>query len=325
MKIGIIGTGNWGSNLVRSFCCLVGNENVVLCDIDKNKLARLKIGYPGIKSEDNLEVILSDEKIIGVVIATPAELHYQLSKRALLNGKNVLVEKPITLSVEEAEDLIKIAEEEKLTLMVDHLLEYHPAVEELKRMIDKGELGDIYYISSQRLNLGIIRLNENALWSLAPHDISVYLYLLDKEPDLVLATGGAYIQSKECIEDNVFLHLQFPGGIDAHAHLSWLDPNKVRRLTVVGSDKMAVFDDMEPRNKLTVFDKGVEWSEERGVSVRYGDIFIPSIPLKEPLIEACKHFLDCIKKRKKPRSDGYDGLKVVKILEKAQKSLREKR
>lgn len=325
MKIGIVGTGNWGANLVRSFYSLVGSENIVVYDIDEDKLARLRIKYPGIKSEKNFEKILSDEKVTAIVIATPAEYHYQLSKQALLYDKSVLVEKPITLSVKEAADLIQIAEERKLTLMVDHLLEYHSAVEELKKIIDKGELGDIYYISSQRLNLGIIRSNENALWSLAPHDISVYLYLLDREPDFVSATGGAYIQSKESIEDTVFLHLRFPGGIDAHAHLSWLDPNKVRRLTVVGSDKMAVFDDMEPRNKLTIYDKGVEWSEERSVIVRYGDIYIPNIPLKEPLIESCKHFLECVEKRKKPRSDGYDGLKVIKILEKAQESLKKER
>ncbi len=325
MKIGIVGTGNWGANLVRSFCSLIGSENVIVYDIDKDKLAKLRIRYPGIKFEENFEIILSNEKIIAIVIATPAEYHYQLSKQALLYDKNVLVEKPITLNVKEAEELIKIAEERKLTLMVDHLLEYHSAVEELKRLIDKGVLGDIYYISSQRLNLGIIRSNENALWSLAPHDISVYLYLLDKEPYLVSATGGAYIQSKESIEDTVFLHLKFPDGINAHAHLSWLDPNKVRRLTVVGSDKMAVFDDMEPRNKLAIFDKGVEWSEERSVSVRYGDIYMPNIPLKEPLIEACSHFLECIERKKQPRSDGYDGLKVIKVLEKAQESLKKEK
>jgi len=324
MKIGIVGAGNWGSNLVKSFCQLIGSENVVVFDTNRDKLTAIKNQYPGIESVKSFEDILSKEEINGVVIATPAEHHYKLSKQALMNDKNVLVEKPFTLSVKEAEDLIEIGEERKLTLMVDHLLEYHSAVEEMKRLIHKGELGDIYYIYSQRLNLGVIRSNENALWSLGPHDISVYLYLLDKEPDSVLATGGAYIQSSEGIEDTVFLHLQFPGGISAHTHLSWLDPNKVRRLTVVGSDKMAIFDDMEPRNKLTVFDKGVEWTEEGGVSVRYGDIYIPNIPLKEPLNEACKHFLECIEKEKKPRSDGYDGLRVIRVIEKAQKSLERK-
>lgn len=325
MKLGIVGAGNWGLNLIRNFCKILGIENVVVCDTNRDRLLGLKSEYPGIENTENFQNILSSDEIEAVVIATPAETHYELSKKALLSGKHVFVEKPITLDVDEAEELIKIAEKNHLTLMVDHILEYHPVICEMKKLIETKALGEIYYIYSQRLNLGIIRSHENALWSLGPHDISVYLYLLNEEPDAITATGGVYIQNKKTIEDTVFLHLHFLSGVDAHAHLSWLDPHKIRRLTVVGSEKMAVFDDMEPRNKLIIFDKGAEWTEKGGVGVRYGDIRIPNIPMKEPLMLACKHFLECIEKDKIPRSDGNDGLRVLKILKKAQKSLEEKK
>lgn len=322
MKLGIIGAGNWGLNLIRNFCKILGMEKVSVCDIDTAKLMRVTREHPDIATTDNFNTILSNEELKAVVIATLADTHYHLAKQSLLYGKHVFVEKPITMNVKEAEELIEISEKKNLILMVDHILEYHPVVERLKGLIDKGVLGKIQYIYSQRLNLGVIRTNENALWSLGPHDVSLYLYLTNEEPDLVNATGGVYIQKDNNIEDTVFLHLHFPSGIEAHAHLSWLDPHKIRKLTVVGSDKMAVFDDMEPRNKLIIFDKGVSWTEEGGVGVRYGDIHIPNIPLKEPLNEACEHFLECIEKGKEPRSDGYDGLKVIRILEKAQKSLK---
>ena len=325
MKIGIVGAGNWGLNLIRNFCKILGIENVVVCDTNRDRLLGLKSEYPGIENTENFQNILSSDEIEAVVIATPAETHYELSKKALLSGKHVFVEKPITLDVDEAEELIKISNENHLTLMVDHILEYHPVICEMKKLIETKALGEIYYIYSQRLNLGIIRSHENALWSLGPHDISVYLYLLNEEPDAITATGGVYIQNKKNIEDTVFLHLHFLSGVDAHAHLSWLDPHKIRRLTVVGSEKMAVFDDMEPRNKLIIFDKGAEWTEKGGVGVRYGDIRIPNIPMKEPLMLACKHFLECIEKDKIPRSDGNDGLRVLKILKKAQKSLEERK
>ena len=324
MKLGIVGAGNWGLNLIRTFCKILGMKRVSVCDVDNTKLLQAKRDFPDITTTDNFNAILSNEELRAVVIVTPAETHYQLAKQSLLSGKHVFVEKPITLNVKRAEELINIAEKQHLTLMVDHILEYHPVTFEMKRLIDEGILGKIHYIYSQRLNLGVIRTNENALWSLGPHDVSLYLYLTNEEPDWINATGGVYIQKDNNIEDTVFLHLHFPSGIAAHAHLSWLDPHKVRKLTVVGSDKMAVFDDMEPRNKLIIFDKGASWTEEGGVGVRYGDIHIPNIPLKEPLNEACEHFLECIEKGRNPRSDGYDGLKVIRILEKAQKSLERK-
>ncbi|MEA1912835.1 MAG: Gfo/Idh/MocA family oxidoreductase [candidate division WOR-3 bacterium] len=321
MKIGIVGAGSWGSNLIRNFCEIIGDEKVVVCDARNEKTSKIQEIYPEIETTKNLKDILLNAQIQAVVVATPTATHYRIAKDVLLSGKHLFVEKPITLNVKEAEELIELSEKKNLTLMVDHLLEYHPAVEEMKKLIEKGELGEIYYIYSQRLNLGPIRSPENALWSLGPHDVSIYLYLIGEEPNWVSATGGAYIQKDKRIHDTVFVNLHFSSGIDAYSQLSWLDPNKIRRLTVVGSEKMAVFDDMEPRNKLTIFDKGAEWREEGGVEVRYGDIHIPNIPLIEPLRLACNHFLKCIREKKRPRSDGYDGLRVLKVLERAQKSL----
>ncbi|MEO0293047.1 MAG: Gfo/Idh/MocA family oxidoreductase [candidate division WOR-3 bacterium] len=325
MKIGIIGVGNWGSNLVRNFVRILGIENVAICDSDRNKLSKITSEFIGIKSFLLAKEIISKEEIDSIAIATPTETHYKIAKEALLKGKNVLVEKPIALQLEEAEELIEIAKKKGLILMVDHLLIYHPAISRIKEIIKNGELGKIYYLYSERLNLGVIRSKENVLWSLGPHDISIFLYLLEDFPSKIEAFGSIYLQEKQKIEDTVFLHLKFPSGANAHSHLSWLNPNKTRKLTIVGSKKMVVFDDMELRNKLTIFDKGIEWTEKGGVGVRYGDIYIPSIPLYEPLNAVCEDFIDCIKNKKKPKSDGESGLRVLKILKEAQKSLEEKR
>ncbi|MBN1694213.1 Gfo/Idh/MocA family oxidoreductase [candidate division WOR-3 bacterium] len=321
MELSIIGAGNWGINLVRNFSKILGLNSVSVCDLDENRLTLVKSEYAGIKTYRKPGEIIDISQIKAVVISTPAETHYEIAKKALLAGKHVFVEKPLSLEIKEAEELIEIAEKNKLTLMVDHLLVYHPVVCEIKKLIDNGELGSIYYFYSQRLNLGVIRSKENVLWSLGPHDISVFLYLLNDSPVRIEASGGIYVQETQKIEDAVFLHLNFSSGVDAHAHLSWLDPHKVRRLTVVGDKKMIVFDDMEPRNKLAIFDKGVEWTEKGGISVRYGDICLPSIRLYEPLKAACEHFIHCIEQGKRPKSDGNSGLEVLKVLKKAQESL----
>ena len=326
MKIGIIGAGNWGINLVRNFCKILGTNNVTVCDLEKKNLSLIESEHPGIKTTTlNPDKIIDNEEIKSVIITTPAESHYTFTKKSLLAGKHVFVEKPLALEIEEAKELVDIAEENRLTLMVDHLLLYHPVILKIKELIHNGDLGKIYYLYSQRLNLGVVRSRENVLWSLGPHDISVFLYLLDALPSRVEASGGIYIQEQKRIEDAVFLHLNFPSGIDANAHLSWLDPHKTRRMTIVGDKKMVVFDDMEPRNKLAIFDKGVEWTEKGGISVRYGDIYLPSILLHEPLTTACKHFIDCVENEKKPKSDGNSGLEVLKVLKKAQESLERKR
>jgi UDP-2-acetamido-3-amino-2,3-dideoxy-glucuronate N-acetyltransferase len=325
MKLGIIGVGNWGVNLVRNFCRILRIDNVAVCDVDENRILSIGSEFTGIKTFLDPDEIISNTKIEAVIIATPTENHYEIAKKALLRGKHVLVEKPLALEIDEAEELIEIADKKGLTLMVDHLLVYHPVISKIKELIVKEELGKIYYLYSQRLNLGVVRPKENALWSLGPHDISVFLYLLDEFPCQIEAYGGIYLQERQKIEDTVFLHLSFPSGVDAHAHLSWLDPHKTRKLTIVGDKKMVVFDDMEPRNKLTIFDKGVEWTEKRGIGVRYGDIYIPSIPLYEPLRAVCEHFIDCAENNKKPKSNGESGLQVLKILKEAQKSLEERR
>jgi len=325
MKIGIIGAGNWGINLVRNFCKISGTDNISVCDLDNKRLSLIESEYTGIKTFLNYDEIISSGEIESIVVSTPAETHYEIAKKALLAGKHVFVEKPMTLEVDESEELIEIAKSNRLTLMVDHLLIYHPVICRMKELIEKGELGKIYYLYSQRLNLGVVRSKENALWSLGPHDISVVLYLLNEFPSRIEASGGVYIQESQKIEDAVFLHLSFPSGVDVHAHLSWLDPHKTRKMTIVGDKKMVVFDDMEPRNKLTIFDKGVEWTEKGGISVRYGDIYIPSIILYEPLKAVCEHFIYCVENSQKPKSDGDSGLKVLKVLKKAQESLEKKR
>ena len=321
MNLGIIGAGNWGNNLVRNFCKILGAHNTSVADLKQEKLAKIEVEYAGIKTFLNSDKIISNDTIKSIVVATPAETHYEIAKKALLAGQHVFVEKPLALEIEEAEELIEIAENKNLTLMVDHLLIYHPVVCKIKELIDNGELGEIYYLYSQRLNLGVIRSRENVLWSLGPHDISVFLYLLNDFPVRIEASGGIYVQETQKIEDAVFLHLNFPSGVDAHVHLSWLDPHKVRRLTIVGDKKMIVFDDMEPRNKLAIFDKGVEWTEKGGISVRYGDICLPSIPLHEPLKAACEHFIHCVETGERPKSDGNRGIEVLKILREAQVSL----
>jgi predicted dehydrogenase len=275
---------------------------------------------------ENLSPILQDPEIKGIVIASSAISHFPLAKESLLAGKDVLVEKPMALNVEDAEEMVRIAEEKKRILMVGHLLIYHPVVDRLKEMIASEELGRINYIYTQRVNLGVIRQDENALWSFAPHDLSVILKLLNERPVVVSAHGESYIQKN--IEDVVFLSLHFSDGKMANIHLSWLDPHKVRKITIVGSKKMVVFDDMEASEKLKIYDKGVGSlsydSYGEYLSLRFGDITIPNIKMTEPLRAEAEHFIRCIESREKPKTGGRDGLEVVKILVAAQESLKEK-
>ncbi len=240
-------------------------------------------------------------------------------------GKDVYVEKPLTLEVAHAEELCKLAKERNLILMVGHLLLYHPGVQYMKKMVTDGTLGEVYYIYCQRVNLGKVRKDENALWSFAPHDLSVVLHLLGMEPTDVCARGSDFLQKG--IEDVVFVDLKFPGGKMAHVHVSWLDPHKLRKFTVVGSQKMVVFDDMDASEKIKVYDKGVDRAGEvvaygDSLTVRNGDILIPKISLQEPLKLECAHFVECVRDRKKPLTDGLDGLRVVKVLDAAQRSLK---
>jgi len=275
---------------------------------------------------EDLNPILQDPEVKGVVVASSALSHHLLSKEIMLADKDVLVEKPMALRLKDAEEMVEIADKKKRILMVGHLLIYHPVVDRLKEMVSSGELGRIYYVYTQRVNLGAIRQDENALLSFAPHDLSVIFYLIEEEPTVVTAHGESYIQKG--IEDVVFLGLQFSDGKMANIHLSWLDPHKLRRVTIVGSKKMVVFDDMETSEKLKIYDKGVKnlsyntYGEY--LSLRFGDITIPGIKMIEPLRAEAEDFIQCIESRKEPKTGGQDGLKVVKILMAAQESLKRK-
>ena len=281
--------------------------------------------YPSVAVVAELQVVLDDPSVSAIVVATQAPSHFEVAEAALRAGKDVFVEKPLCLSSDHAASLCALAERHGRILMVGHLLLYHPAVERLKGLIDEGELGDVLYVYAQRVNLGVVRRDENAWWSLAPHDISVANYLLGAFPEAVSATGSSYLQSERGIEDVVFATLHYPGGRMAHVHVSWLDPHKTRKLTVVGDKKMAVFDDASPDQKLAVFDKGVEppatLSYEEGVRIRTGDILIPALKMAEPLRRECLAFLDAVRTRKAPVADGESGLQVVRALEGGSASL----
>jgi predicted dehydrogenase len=315
--------GYWGPNLLRNFNGLAQARVKVCCDLDEAALRRVAGQYPGLQTTADYGELLSDSEVEAVVVTAPTPAHYELAKAALLTGRHVFVEKPIALAVDEAEDLAALAEARGRVLMVGHLLMYHPAVARLKQMVDGGELGEVYYLYASRLNLGQVRRSENAMWSLAPHDISVALYLLGEEPQAVAAQGLTYLQSG--IPDTVFLTLRFASGRAAHIHVSWLDPHKVRRITVVGSQKMAVFDDVDSTEKLRIYDKGVQRpaydSYGDSLSLRFGDISIPRIDMREPLRLECQHFIDCIINGQTPLSDGRNGVQVLRVLEAGQRSL----
>ena len=325
VTVAVIGVGGWGKNLARNYHEIPDCRLKYICDLDPEKLARLSQQLPGTNATSDLEAVLDDYEVQAVVIATPGPTHYALCKRALEHGKDVYVEKPFVLQVEHAEDLIEIARRQQRVLMVGHLLEYHPVINQLRELIQNNELGDIYYIYTQRLNLGTVRRDENALWNFAPHDISAILYLLNREPTDVCARGQSYLQRG--VEDVVFMTLNFADKSMAHVHVSWLDPHKVRKLIIVGSRKMAVFDDVEGTEKLRIYDKGAAQNADYNsfaeyVSLRFGDVLIPYVKVAEPLRLECQHFLECVRTRQQPRSDGHDGWRVTKVLDAAQRSLR---
>ena len=325
INLALIGTGAWGRNLLRNFADLEGAHLKVCCDSDDEQCETTLSAYGGIRIETDPEVVFADPAIDAVAIATPAPTHFDLARRAIESGKDVFVEKPMTLTYEHAVELVEAAEAAERILMVGHLLEYHAAVNKMKELLDTGELGDPYYLYSERLNLGRIRSDENALWSLAPHDISIILYLLGEEPIAVAAQGAAYIRPD--IEDVVFLGMRFPENRFAQIHVSWLDPHKVRRTTLVGSKRMVVFDDMQGSEKIRIYDKGVDppdWHVEyaESLSLRFGEVTVPVLETTEPLKLECQHFVDCVANRTTPRSDGRDGMRVVRVLDAAQRSLK---
>src|SRR5205085_4055657 len=301
------------------------SEVVWCCDPDEAARARTAAIVPAARMTERIEDLLEDENLDAIALATPVPTHARLAQRVLEAGKHCFVEKPLAQSSAAAADVVLAAAASKRVLMVGHLLEYHPGVRKLKELVEKGELGEIYYVYGNRLNLGKVRSDENALWSLGAHDISVLLHLVDEEPVELAARGECYV--RRGVEDVVFCFLRFPSGISAHLHLSWLDPHKERRFTVVGSQRMATFDDMAAEGKLTVYDKGVdEDTRSYGEYItRSGDIYSPRIPNSEPLRLECEHFIESVRNNAAPLSDGHSGLRVVRVLEGLQQELERSR
>ena len=319
--VGVVGLGYWGPNLARNFDRLPDAELTWLCDSSEKALERWGGAFPGARATGQLDDLLADESLDAVVVATPVQTHAELATRVLAAGKHCFVEKPLARSEQEAEAVVEAARAAGRVLMVGHLLEYHPGVERLAELVRSGELGDLRYIYSNRLNLGKHRQDENALWSLGAHDVSVILRLAGEEPYECTAVGESYV--KRGVEDVVFAFMRFESGLTAHMHLSWLDPHKERRFTVVGSRRMATFDDMELERKLTVYDKGFDesYSSYGEYIARSGDVFSPRVPNEEPLRIECRHFLDCVRDGAEPRSGGDSALRVVRVLERLQRSL----
>jgi predicted dehydrogenase len=318
-RLAVVGLGHWGPNLARNFDDLGALE--WLCDSNRDQLERYAPRYPSARTTTSFDELLADAELDAVVVSTPVPTHYPLAKQALEAGKHAFVEKPPAMRGEEMEELCALAEERDLVLMPGHLLLYHPGVRKLKELVGSGDLGDVLCVYGNRQNLGIIRKDENALWSLGVHDLSVILYLLDEEPSEVWAHGNSFLTPG--VEDVVFCYLSFPSGKIAHMHLSWLDPHKMRKITVVGRDKMVVFDDMELERKVTIYEKG-PWqaAETYGEwQTRTGDISSPKIPNDEPLRLECEHFLALVRGEGERMRVARDGLSVVRALEQLQSSL----
>ena len=325
MKLAVIGCGYWGPNLIRNFYQSNRVRELICCDLDPTRLERMKSLYPAITGLSDYKELLQMSDLDAVAIATPAKSHHPIAKDFLSHGKHVFIEKPLTHSCETALDLIKVAEAKQRILMVGHTFEYTAAVNKIKTIIESGELGKIHYIHSTRVNLGLFQPDINVVWDLAPHDISTILYLTGELPVSVNCQGKAHINPH--IEDVASTTLNFKNGLIAFIHTSWLDPNKIRKTTIVGSRKMLVYDDIETQEKIKIYDKGVEVPSyydsyaEFQYSYRYGNIFSPRIEEYEPLKKQCEHFIDCIQKGKQPLTDGYNGLRVVSILKATSKSL----
>jgi UDP-2-acetamido-3-amino-2,3-dideoxy-glucuronate N-acetyltransferase len=317
--VAVVGTGYWGKNLVRNFASL--GSLSALCDLNEKNLSEAKKKQPRVRTCNSLTDILSDRSIDAVVISTPAEMHYRMTRDSLLADKHVLVEKPLALDVEQGQELVRLAEERERILMVGHLLHYHSAIIKLKELVEAGELGKIQYIYSTRLNLGKIRREENILWSFAPHDISVILSLTGEMPESACSLGGNYLHER--IADVTLSHLSFPSGIKAHIFVSWLHPYKEQRLVIVGDRKMASFNDLKVDDKLIVYPHTIEWKDHIPTPSKKEGQVVP-VDQAEPLREECRHFLECITNKCQPRTGGLEGLRVLSVLHACQESLENK-
>lgn len=326
LSVGVVGCGYWGPNLIRNFSSLTDCRVKWVCDADEKRLGHMKKLYPGVETTRDYDVLVNDKELDAIVIATPVYLHHEMAKKSLTAGKHTFIEKPMAPSAAQCAELVALAEKKNLTLMVGHTFIYSAPVRKIKEIVDSGDIGEVQYISSRRLNLGLFQKDINVTWDLAPHDIAIILYLLGRVPVTINCQGKAHVNKD--IEDVTNMSLNFSNGGFAIVHSSWLDPNKVREMVIVGSKRMIVYDDNQPLEKIKIYDKRVETPPhydtfaEFQYSYHYGDAYIPYIKQVEPLKTECQHFLDCIRKGERPLTCGLGGLRVVQILEAASQSLK---
>lgn len=328
MNIGVIGYGYWGPNLVRNFLETDEGTAAVCCDQDPDRLAKARRKHPSLRLTAKVEEVFADPQIQAVAIATPVHTHYPLAKRALEAGKHVLVEKPLTSKVEHAEELVALAEAKGLVLMVDHVFVYSPPVIKMKEIVDSGKLGKLFYIDSVRINLGLFQHDVNVVWDLAPHDLSIVDYLLGRLPRSLSAFGSTHTGND--IEDVAYLNLDFGEGLIANFHVNWLSPVKIRHIIVGGSEQSLIYNDLDPSERIKVYNRGINLKSDTNqeqrrqlmISYRSGDVWCPTLSNEEPLGRMASHFITCIREGKRPISDGQAGLRVVKILDAAQRSIK---
>ena len=318
LRFGVVGWGYWGPKMARNLDALAQATVTMVADLEDYRLASLKISHPWIKTTTRAQDVFGSD-LDGVVIATPVRTHYRLAKEALLSGKHVLVEKPLTASLAQAQELVTLAQAQGRILMVGHTFEYNPAVNELRKLVQNGDLGKIYCVETERVNLGLFRSDTNVIWDLAPHDLSILLYVLGKKPQQIKVQAHTHLQPH--IHDIAHLDLGFADGLSAHIHVSWLHPCKIRRVTVIGDARMVVYDDTNPAEMIKIYNKGADVHADPGVSYRNGEITIPYIEWMEPLHLECEDFARAIRTGSPPRADGSVGLEVVRILAKAQEVL----
>jgi len=322
VRVGVIGAGYWGPNIVRNLYDAPGAEAVAVADLSQERLDAISKRFPSLRVTTDYREVIGDPTIDAICIVTPVGTHRKFAEEAFAAGKHVFVEKPLAQSVSDAEAIVRAQERAAKTLMVGHTFVYNPAVEVVKGILDSDGIGTVYYLDSQRVNLGLHQFDTNVLWDLGPHDVSITLYWLDQEPEWVQCSGASFAQPD--IEDVVFLMIGFPSGAIAHAHLSWLAPSKLRTTTVIGSQKMVIYDDNQSVEKVKIYDQGVDKlaADELRRSYRAGDIHSPRVPMTEALQAEMRHFIECVRDGKKPRTDGEAGLMVVRVLELAMRSLR---
>src|SRR6266487_1336796 len=318
IRFGVIGWGYWGPKIARNLNSLPHASVTYVADTDARRLAAFAVNQPWVQTTTQIEEIFRSD-VDAIVIATPVSTHFQLAREALLHGKHVLVEKPLTASITEAEELVALAQEQQRVLMVGHTFEYNPAVNELRKLVQSGELGKIYCIETERVNLGIFRSDINVIWDLAPHDISILLYLFGKMPEEATVQAHAYVQPH--IADVAHVNLKFAENMMAHLHVSWLHPCKIRKVTVIGDARMVVYDDTKPAEMITIYNKGADVHADPGISYRNGEIIIPYIGWVEPLRLECEDFAHAIRTNTSPRASGEAGLAVVRVLASIQEAL----